>query len=184
MTVTTAWRTVWRAVSHPTSFFERLGDEPRIAAPAGLAIVSATLGSMIAAILLTRATASDAWLPLLLGAPLVTIPYLGTIGLLGGLILMRPAGLDLRAFEIVAWAWVPSGPLAVALLPIGLLAPWPTLLGGAMFLLPPWHMWIVWRGVEVHAEGAPRLAFGLYVAAVFGLPAALLTFTLAVLSNL
>ena len=33
------------------------------------------------------------------------------------------AGMDLRAFEVVAWAWVPSGVLALSLLPIGLFAP-------------------------------------------------------------
>jgi len=178
------FRSAWRAVSHPKSFFETLNDEPRIGVAAALALASVTVGSILAALLLMRATGSDGWLPLLLGVPLLTVPYLAVICVLGGLVLMRPTGMDLRAFEIVAWAWLPSGLLAVTLLPIGLLAPWPTLLGGALFLLPPWHMWIVWRGVEVHAENAPRMAFGLYVAAVFGLPAALLTFTLAVLAKL
>lgn len=173
----------WRAVSHPAAFFASLGDEPRLAPALASAAVSAAIGSLVAGVLLARATGSDAWLPFLLGAPALALPYLAIVTLLGALTLMRPAGMDLRAFEVVAWAWVPSGVLALSLLPIGLFAPWPTLAGAAA-MLPPWHLWLVWRGTDAYAVARPRTAVALYVAAVFGLPTALLAFTTTVLSNL
>lgn len=178
-----AARDAWRAASHPRAFFATLDDRPSLAAPFAAAAVSALVGSWVLGIVAVRATGSDAWLPFLLGAPVLTLPYLAIVTLLGGLMLMRPAALDLRAFEIVAWAWTPTGLLALSILPVGLFAPWQALLGAAL-LLPPWHLWVVWRGVEVHAAGGARTAFVLYIVAVFGLPSALLAFTVTVLSNL
>lgn len=176
-------RDVWRVASHPRAFFAAQGDRTRLGAPIAAAGVSTLVGSWILGVVAARATGSDAWLPFLLGAPALTLPYLAIVTVLGGLMLMRPAALDLRAFEIVAWAWTPIGLLALSILPVGLLAPWPALAGAAL-LLPPWHLWVVWRGVEVHAAGGARTAFILYIVAVFGLPSALLAFTVTVLSNL
>ena len=176
-------RDAWRAASHPRAFFTTLDDRPSLRPPLAAAAVSALLGSLVLGVIAARATGSDAWLPFLLGAPLLVLPYLAIVTLLGGLMLMRPAALDLRAFEIVGWAWTPTGLLALSVLPVGLFAPGPTLLGAAV-LLPPWHLWVVWRGVEIHAAGGARSAFLLYIAAVFGLPSALLAFTVTVLSNL
>ncbi len=176
-------RDAWRAASHPRAFFSALEDRPSLPPPLAAAAASALVGSLILGVVAARATGSDAWLPFLLGAPVLVLPYLAIVTLLGGLVLMRPAALDLRAFEIVAWAWTPTGLLALSVLPVGLFAPVPTLLGAAV-LLPPWHLWVVWRGVEAHAAGGARAAFILYIVAVFGVPSALLAFTVTVLSNL
>lgn len=176
-------RLAWRAVSYPAAFFAALGDEPRLAPALASAAVSGAVASLVAGALLVRATGSDAWLPFLLGAPGVALPYLAIVTLLGALTLMRPAGMDLRAVEVVGWAWVPSGVLALSLLPIGWFAPWPALAGAAV-MLPPWHLWLVWRGTDAFAVARARTAVALYAAAVFGLPTALLAFTVAVLGNL
>ena len=184
MSPASALRSAWRAVSHPRAFFCSLEDRPALGAAIGTMAVSAAIASLVLAVLILRATASDAVLPLLVGVPAAVLPYLAIVTMLGGLTLMRPAGLDLRAFEIVAWAWVPAGVLALSLLPIGLFAPLPTLLGGAFVLLPAWHLWLVFRGLEVHADRGLRSAFLFYVVAVFALPAVLLAFTAAVLSTL
>jgi hypothetical protein len=177
-------RLAWRAISHPRAFFARLDDRPQLALALAVMAVSALAGSLIVALLALRATGSDAWAPALLGVPVAALVYLAVVTLLGGLTLMRPAGLDLRAFEIVAWAWVPTGALAASLLPIGLFAPWPTLLGGTLALLPAWHLWMIWRGLEVHAVRGRRAAFLFYVLAVFALPTVLTLFTATVLSTL
>ena len=177
-------RTIWSAVSHPQAFFRSLDDRPRLGPALTVMFLSAFVASLVAGAMLLRATASDAWLPVVLGLPLAVLPYLAIVTLLGGLTLMRPAGLDLRAFEIVAWAWVPTGVLATSLLPIGLFAPWATLLGGALLVLPAWHLWLVWRGVEAFAVRGARTAMIFYVVAVFALPSVLLAFTATVLANL
>jgi hypothetical protein len=174
----------WRAVSHPRAFFAGLDDRPQL--PLALAVmgVSVLAGSAILALLALRATGSDAWAPILLGVPVALLVHVATVTLLGGLTLMLPAGLDLRAFEIVAWSWVPAGALAVSLLPIGLLAPWSTLFGGVLVVLPAWHLWMIWRGLEVHALRARRAAFLFYVLAVYAFPTLLVVFTAWVLSRL
>lgn len=184
MNLVAAVRHAWRAVSHPQAFFASLDDRPRLGRAIATMAVSALSASVVAGVVALRATGSDAWLPFVLGVPAATLPYLAVVTLLGGLTLMRPAALDLRAFEIVAWAWVPSGVLALSLLPIGWFAPWPTLLGGLLGLLPAWHLWIVFRGVEAFAAGGRRPAFVFYVVAVFALPSVLLVFTATVLSSL
>lgn len=177
------WRRAWRAASLPGAFFAELDDEPRLGPALRAAFASGAIGAAAAGLLLARATGSDAWLPFVLMVPVVALPYLAIVTLLGALTLMRPAGMDLRAFEVIAWAWVPSGMLALSVLPIGWLVPWPAL-ASAGLLLPPWHLWLVWRGTQVHAVANARVAFVLYVVAVFGLPSALGVFILVVLSQL
>jgi len=174
---------VWRAASHPAAFFAGLGEEPRLGRAAAVAAASAAVGALIAGFLALRVSGSDAWAPFLLAGPALALPYVAIIAVLGGLVLMRPSGMDLRAFEVVAWAWTPSGLLALSLLPIGLLVPGPALAGG-LAMLPAWHLWLVWRGVQSFAAGGVRTAFALYAAAVFGLPLALLAFTVSVLARL
>lgn len=172
----------WAAASRPRAFFASLDDRPEIGRAAAVAAASGLLGSLATAMLLIRATDSTGWLPLVLGLPALVLPYLALISLLGGLVLMRPAALDVRAWEIVGWSWLPAGFLGLTLLPIGLVAPVPTLVGG-MLMLAPWHLWMVWSGTIVHARANERAAVILYAVTVFGLPLVLIGFTLAVLSN-
>lgn len=176
-------RTIWAAASHPQAFFDSLDDAARLGPALVAMVLSALVASLVAGALLLRATSSDAVGPIVLGTPAVILLYLAQVTVLGGLTLMLPAGMDLRAFEVVAWAWVPSGVLAVSLLPVGLFAPLPALLVGALLLMPAWHLWIVWRGVGTFAVARPRFAMILYVLVVFALPAVFLAFITLVLSN-
>lgn len=175
-------RRAWSASSHPRAFYATLPDRPELGRAAATAAIAVTAAALALAAVVVRLTDSTGWLPLLLGVPAVVVPYLALITLLGGLVLMRPAGLDARAWEIVAWAWVPAGFLGLSLLAIGLAAPLPALIG-AVVMLPPWHLWLVWRGTERFAVGRARTAFLLYAATVFGLPLVLVVSTLAVLSG-
>lgn len=177
-------RSLWLAVSHPRAFFERLDERPKLGIAFAVMAASAGVAALLAAAAVLRATSSNALIPVMLGVPLATLLYLAIVTALGSLTLMRPAGLDLRAFEIVAWAWVPLGVLSVSLIPVGAFAPLPTLLAGAFVLAPAWHLWMVWRGVEVHAVGGQRTAMGFYVLAVFVLPSALMAFTAGILATL
>lgn len=179
----TLLRRSWHAASRPRAFYESLEGRTEIGAAATAALLAGAVGASALAVLLIRLTESSGWLPLVLGVPALALPYLALISLLGGLMLMRPAGLDLRAWEIVLWAWVPAGFLGLSLLPIGLVAPLPTLIGGSI-MLPLWHLWLVWSGTERHAVAHARAAVALYVVAVFGLPLGLVLFTLVVLSRL
>lgn len=177
-----AWlREAWWAASAPGAFFEALEERPAVGRASLAGLASVTVAALIAAALIARATGSTALLPIVLGFPAAVLPYVALVTLLGGLILLRAAGLDLRAWEVAAWAWVPAGFLAVALLPIGLLAPAATLIGG-LLMLPPWHLWLVHAGTRAHAAGGVRAAVTLYVLVVFIAPAALVLFTLVMLS--
>lgn len=176
------WARAWAASSRPRAFFATLPERPALVAAAAAAAVAGAVGSLVAAVLLLRATGSTGWLPVLFGVPALALPYLALVSLLGGLVLMRPAALDLRAWEIVLWSWTPAGFLALSLLPIGLIAPLPTLVGG-LLMLPVWHLWLVWSGTELHADAHARTAVLLYVLTVFGLPLVLVGFTVVVLST-
>lgn len=178
-----ALRRAWLAASHPRAFFDGLDERPALGPAAVAVAVSGVVGGLAAAVVAARATASDAWLPLLLAGPALVVPYLALLTLLGGLVLMRPAGLDLRAWEIAAWSWVPIGFLAASLTPIALVAPLPAALVAAS-LVPAWHLWLVWRGTRAHAVHGARGAVVLYGATVFVAPLALVAFTVAILSTL
>ncbi|MEX2503179.1 MAG: hypothetical protein WD336_12445 [Trueperaceae bacterium] len=178
----TAVRRAWWAASTPGAFYASLDEEVRLRSAIAVAASAALLGSVLAGLLLARASGSAPG-PFLLTVPALALPYLLILGMLGSFVLMRPAELDLRAFEIVAWAWVPIGWLALAVAPIGLWAPGPSLAVAAL-LLPPWHLWMVWSGVVVHAGARPRAAVIGYGLTVFGLPLAMATFVTAILSSL
>lgn len=178
----TPLRRAWRAASAPRAFYADLPDRPALGTAAAAAAIAGLVGSVVLAAVAARATGS-APLPTLLVVPALALPYLALVTVLGGLVLMRPAALDLRAWEIAAWAWTPAGFLGLALLPIGLAAPAPTLFAASL-MLPLWHLWLVWSGTSTHASGRPRLAVVLYAAAVFVAPTGLTIFTLAVLTPL
>ncbi len=176
-------RRAWRAASAPEAFFAGL-DSTQVRLPAALATaaVFAAVGAAVAGLLAARATGSVPW-PFLLGAPAVALPYLMIIGMLGALVLMRPGGMELRAIEVVAWAWVPAGWSALAVAPVGWFAPAPALLVAAL-LLPPWHLWVLWRGIEAFAPARQRTTAVLYGVVVFAVPFGISAFTLWVLSAL
>ena len=83
--------------------------------------------------------------------------------------ILRPAQLDLRAWEIVAWSWVPAGPVALSLLGALLVAPLLALaLGYALAL--GWHIALVHHGLGAFAPAQRRRSLALYLALVLLLP--------------
>lgn len=167
-------RTLWAAASAPSRFFARRAErEPRPLRALAVAVLAVSLGAAVAGWALALATASDPWV-IVLGTVAVVLPYLLLVWALGGLALVRPARLDLRAWEIAGWAWLPAGFLALALAPVVPIAPLVALAVGIL-LLAPWNLFIVVGGLRVHAPPAGvRTAALLYLAAVFVAPLAFL----------
>lgn len=167
----------WQAVSAPEAFFRRLEPHPpRLLAAGAAALASGSVGLLVLGLAVARATASD---PLLLAGAFLALGlgYLVAAWLLGGIALTRPAGLDLRAWEVAAWAWVPAGFLGVSLLPVAWFFPLPSLAVG-LLALPLWHLWIVFAALRVLAPARVRLAGGLYLLVVFVFPLLVAGFTL------
>lgn len=116
-----------------------------------------------------RATSSDAWLPILLLVVPGLVLYSGALWLLGGLTLARSAAMDLRGWEIAAWAWVPTGFLALSLLPVVAVFPVTSLIVGLLGL-PLWHLSIVRSGLRQFAERKPGRSLLLYALVVLAAP--------------
>lgn len=168
---------LWRAAAHPEGFFASLPDDPRLGAAARSALVSLTVGAVVLALAITRATASDAWLPILVFVVPGMIIYSATLWLVGGLTLARAAALDLRGWEIAGWAWVPTGFLALSLLPVVAVFPVTSLVIGTLGL-PAWHLSVVAAGLKYFAGRRPRRALLFYALVVLALPLTAMAVTL------
>ncbi len=178
-------REAWWAASAPTSFYRALREasEPRLARAFAAAALSAALAGVVLALAFVRATASDGFL---LAAALIGTGLLGVTALLvllGGLVMVRPAALDLRAWEIAAWAWVPAGALAVSLAPAAVFAPAPAAAVG-LIAWPFWHVAMVASGVAVFAPARRVVTLTLYLVAVFVVPGLLLAVSYAVMQGM
>lgn len=167
-------RRLWRAVSQPAEFFADLPDDTRIGSAAWPALVSTSLGGVVFALAVGGATSSDAWLPIVLLVVPGIVLYGAVLWLLGGLALSRTAALDVRGWEVAAWAWVPTGFLALALLPVVAVFPVSSLVLGTMGL-PVWHLAVVHAGLREFAEERRRRALLLYALVVLAAPAVLIT---------
>ena len=169
-----ALRAPWSAASAPAAFFSRrVEDDPRPLRALGVGALSWVVGAAVAGWALASATASDP-LPVVLATVGLSLPYLLLVWTLGGLALVRPARLDLRAWEIAGWAWVPAAYLGLALFPATMIAPAITLAVGVV-LLPAWHLVVVYGGLRVFAPAARiRVSALLYLVVVFVAPLAFL----------
>lgn len=176
-------RDAWWAASAPMSFFRALHETPAAQLPRALAaaLVAVLLALAVLSLAFVRATASDGFLLVWVFASAIGLPYLAMVILLGGLVMVRPAELDLRAWEIVAWSWVPAGTLALSLLPAAIVVPLPTALVGVL-AFPFWHVVLVATGLRVFARRRALTALVLYLVAVFVVPALLLAVSYAVMS--
>lgn len=176
-------RDAWWAASAPMSFFRALHEAPAAQLPRALAaaLVAVLLALAVLSLAFVRATGSDGVVLVWAFASAIALPYLAMVILLGGLVMVRPAGLDLRAWEIVAWSWVPAGPLALSLAPAAAVVPLPAALAG-LAAFPFWHVVLVATGVRVFARQRARTALVLYLVAVFVVPALLLAVSYAVMS--
>ena len=180
-----AVREAWWAASAPTSFYRALhtASEPRLGRAFAAASLSMALASVVLALAFVRATASDGFA---LATALIGVTLFGVTALLillGGLVMVRPAALDLRAWEIAAWAWVPAGALAVSLAPAAVFAPAPAAAVG-LIAWPFWHVAMVARGVAVFAPERRVLTMTLYLVAVFVVPGLLVAVSYAVMQGM
>ncbi len=176
-----ALRRLWSIVTGPYAFFASTdAREPIVLRALGAGAASAAVAYLIGGLGLARATDSDA-----LGLTLIVLAlglgYTGLTWFLGGIVLSRPARLELRAWEVTGWAWLPAGIIAVSLLPALFFAPLPALVVGVI-LFPVWHIWMIVAAARAFAPDRVRLSSLLYVGAIFAFPALLSAFTLWVIS--
>ncbi len=178
-------RDAWWASSAPSSFFRALQQQsqPRVGRALLAAVMAVLLALAVLSLAFVRATASDGWLVVWLLASAIGLPYLGMVLLLGGLVMVRPAQLDLRAWEIAAWAWTPAGALGLSLAPAVYFAPVPAALVG-LLAFPFWHVVLVANGVNVFAPRRRLVAISVYLAAVFLVPGLLTAVSYAVMSGM
>lgn len=178
-------RDAWWAASAPTSFFTALhaSRAPRLARAAGAATLSALVGLTVLAVAFVRATDSDGFVIAWALATAVALPYLALVVLLGGLVLVRPAALDVRAWELALWSWVPAGVLGASLAPAALVAPVPSAVAG-LVALPVWNAVIVASALRAVAPRRAMPALALYLGAVHLVPALLTLVSYAVMSSL
>ncbi len=178
-------RDAWWAASAPASFFRALHDspEPRVGRALLVALLSVLLALAVLSLAFVRATASDGWLLVWVVASAIGLPYLGMVLLLGGLVMVRPANLDVRAWEITAWSWAPAGALALSLAPAAYLAPLPTALVG-LLAFPFWHVVVVINGVNVFAPARRVVATTVYLGAVFLVPSLVTAVSYAIMSGM
>lgn len=177
------WRQAWWAASAPRSFFLSLHAAPhaRVGRAATAALLSWLVAATVGALAFVRATGSDGFVVAVALLLAIGLPYLLMAVFVGGLVMVRPAQLDLRAWEIAAWAWVPAGVLALSLLPAALVAPAPAALLGVA-VAPVWHIVLVLHGVRVFAPARLGVAIVLYLVAVVVVPLLLTAVSYAVMS--
>jgi hypothetical protein len=167
-------RDAWWACSAPGSFFRRLeGEEPRVGRAVAAALLSVTLACAVFALAFVRLTASDGYLVVLALTLALLLPITALLVFLGGLAVVRPAALELRAWELVAWAYAPAGALALSLLPVTPFFPGPSA-AGLVVAFPIWHLLLLATGLRAMGS-RPRAAFAWYVGALAVVPV-LLTF--------
>lgn len=171
----------WRVASRPLPFFQRLADEEPRLLRAGLAgAASVIIALLVAALAILRLSDSDAYLPILLGVPLLGLVNWLLIWGFGGLVVMRPAQLDLRGWELAAWSWAPAGLLGLSLLPAVFLAPLPSLILGYAATLT-WHIALLNSGLRVFAPQRRLRSMLWYLLAVVVLPWAFFALMFALL---
>lgn len=178
-------RDAWWAASAPTSFFRalRATSEPDLVRACAAAALSTTLAGVVTALAFVRATASDGFVLVAAFAVLASLAMTAILVLLGGLVMVRPAALDLRAWEISAWAWAPAGALAVSLAPAVLFAPVPAAVVG-LVAWPCWHVALIASGVVAFAPRRRVLTLTLYLVAVFLVPGLLAAVSYAVMQGM
>jgi len=175
-------RTLWQAASRPEAFFGRLEPlEPRIPRAFLSALLSVLFGLVVASLVFARLTNSTGILPIVLFGILAGGLTWLIIWALGGLVLLRPSRLDIRAWELCAWSWVPAGIMAFSLLPVAFFLPLPSLILGFLGTLG-WHFTMLHTGLRVFAPDFVRPSLTFYIIFVLLLPLSLFGWLLYVFS--
>lgn len=169
---------LWAAASSPKRFFERLETTPnRIVRAGGIAFASILATSLAVALGVVRATASDAWLPIIILAIGSAVAFFLYAWAFGSAFVQRPGTLDTRAWEVTGWSWAPalfgSLSLLIPLIAAPLIA-LPVLLVGVL----GWHLVTLRAGLNVFLERPAYRAVTIYALSLYALP--LLIFGLVV----
>lgn len=160
---------LWVAASRPQEFFAEFPPQPRLLRAVRPALVAVVLGAVMFSWAIARGTSSDSLVAVMLVVLPGAVLYAATLWLLGGLALARTADLGERGWEIAAWAWLPSGFMAIALLPVVAVFPVTSLVIG-MLGLPIWHLVVVHAGLCRFAPTKMRRALIIYGAVVLAIP--------------
>lgn len=163
-------RTIWRAASRPQPFFEKLKDAPPNLIKSSLAaMLSVGFALIVLAVSIIMATDSTAYAPIVLFLLLGGLFNWLLVWALGGLVIIRPAFLDIRGWEIVAWSWVPAGVVALSLIPVVFIQPLIAIFAG-VFGVYIWHIGILSVALGVFAEKGRVRAMVWYIGCVMVLP--------------
>ncbi|ADI14336.1 hypothetical protein Trad_1213 [Truepera radiovictrix DSM 17093] len=173
---------MWRAASAPRAFFGALEPQPpripraALAAALGFAALALALGLGF-----LRATASDAYAPVLLFALLFGGVGFGYAWGFSSLFVQRPGELDVRAWEVSGWSWSVGLFAALSLLVPLLVFPLPALavlLAGTLL----WHLGVLRVGLSVFLGRPAWRVVVLYALFVYGFPLLILTALLVAFS--
>lgn len=163
-------RTIWRAASRPQPFFERLYEAPPNLARSSLAaVLSVSFALLALALAIITATDSTAYAPIILFVLSGGLVYWLLIWVLGGLVIIRPAALDIRGWELVAWSWVPVGVVALSLVPVIFMLPLVAIIAG-LFGACLWHLALLNTALRVFAKRGRAAALLWYIGCVMVLP--------------
>lgn len=140
----------WQAVANTHVFFEGLvSQKVRVPQAVLTALVSVSVALLIIAIALVRISASAA-IPVILFVLVAGLINWLLLLALGGLVIMRPAQLDVRAWELVAWAWTPAAYIALSLLLVTFYYPVIALVLG-IILFNGWHLSMLYGALRTFA---------------------------------
>ena len=133
-------RDIWTLASRPKAFFGALAEQnSNLPRSLMAAVLSMGIGTAIFLLAFTRMTASNAYAPIFaLGIPAGLFLWL-ILWFIGGLIIIRPSGLDTRAWELTAWAWTVAGLVALSLLLVAIYLPFIAILLG-LLAATIWHL--------------------------------------------
>ena len=169
---------LWRAASSPRAFFGWLEPRPTYLLQAGgVACGSLVALSLAAALGFARATASDAYLPLVTFALIGGGAFYLYAWAFGSIFLQRPGALDVRAWEVSGWSWAPAlfGGLSM-LVPLWVV-PAPALVLTLLAVLV-WHLAVLQAGLAVFLERPATKVVTLYALFIYALPLLLLAFVI------
>jgi len=167
---------LWRAASSPAAFFRWLEPQPtRLLQGGGVACGSLVVLSLAAALGFARATASDAYLPLMTFALIGAGAFFLYSWAFGGIFLQRPGALDVRAWEVAGWSWTPALFVGVSMLVPLWVVPVPALVLTLLAVLV-WHLTVLRAGLAIFLERPANTVVALYALFIYVLPLLLLGF--------
>ena len=169
----------WWACSAPVGFFAHLADRAhgRPVPALGMAATAWVATLAVAALAFVRATDSEGYIVLLGLAAVAIGPLFVLVSVLGGLMLIGPGGMGVRAWEVVGWSWAPAGALALAVFPMVPLFP---ALAAAVAVLafPIWHLGLVGAAVAAFGTRHRVRTILIYALVVFLVPGSVATLAL------